>query len=185
LINNYDLSSKPRDDKYNDLDNETLYNLLLAKDKTLAEKIGINNKKRLVRALQVIDQGKDLQKKNKKIYEVLLIECKLDRKEVYERINLRTEIMFKQGWVKEVEEILKKYPNFLELNASKAIGYKEIANSITNKVAPNIEKIKTETRHYAKRQLTWINNHYENTLKYNGNNFEEIKKHISLFLNDK
>ncbi|GHU30460.1 hypothetical protein FACS1894166_00140 [Bacilli bacterium] len=69
---------------------------------------------------------------------------------MYKKINERTDLMIKQGWVDEV----KSLPNITQLNALKAIGYVQILNSLINHTPINIDEIKQKTRNYAKRQIT-------------------------------
>jgi tRNA dimethylallyltransferase len=90
--------------------------------------------------------------------------------------------MFKNGWINEVKTLYKNDKNIAKLNAFKAIGYNEILNSLLEKREVNIEKIKMETRRYAKRQLTWIRHHYDEKITFNGKNINEIIKKINIFL---
>ena len=85
-----------------------------------------------------------------------------DREKLYERINLRVDIMLKQGLIDEVKAWRSKYEKFP--TAMQAIGYKEVIEYLDGKISYDemVDKIKKETRHYAKRQLTWFkkNNDY-------------------------
>lgn len=86
----------------------------------------------------------------------------MERSLLYERINKRVDIMIKDGLVDEVRGILNKYKEYP--TAMQALGYKEVKDYLENKLSYEemIEKIKQETRRYAKRQLTWFrkNNDY-------------------------
>jgi tRNA dimethylallyltransferase len=98
LIKNYDLSkSTQRSDKYSNLNNNELYDKLLGLNKEKALEIGKSNTKRLIRALQIIDEHGNFDKKNKMLYEPLYVNCELEREEVYKRINQRVDLMFKNG----------------------------------------------------------------------------------------
>lgn len=85
-----------------------------------------------------------------------------DREKLYERINMRVDMMLQQGLIDEVKKWLSKYSKYP--TAMQAIGYKEVVEYLNGKITYEemIEKIKKETRHYAKRQLTWFrkNNDY-------------------------
>lgn len=180
LIYNYDLRAPVRNGKYDDKTAAELYDLLLKKDIELAKKIA-NNKKRLARALEIIDSGNIINKKNDQLYTPLFIECTVERDKLYKKINDRVDLMFKAGWKDEVVNIMNKYKDFEKMNACKAIGYIDIINAINNKTSINIDHIKQLTRNYAKRQLTWIKHHYNNQLKFN-NNYDEIKLDIKKWL---
>ena len=79
----------------------------------------------------------------------------LDREKLYERINKRVDLMMEQGLVEEAREVLQ---SSLGATAVKAIGYKELAPYFNGETTLEacIEKLKRETRRYAKRQLTWF-----------------------------
>ena len=80
----------------------------------------------------------------------------MERSVLYERINKRVDIMLEQGLIEEVKSILKKYNEFP--TAMQAIGYKEIVEYFNGDLTKQeaIEKIKQESRRYAKRQITWF-----------------------------
>jgi len=186
IIKNYDLSANKRSLKFDKYDNKKLFDLLSKKNPELSVKIGINNRRRLTRALEVINEKKDkkaLEKTNKPIYDYLMIECNYStRKELYNSINKKVDEMVKLGWENEVESIIKKYPkiNLNNFIGFKAIGYSDIYQAITNNLKIDYELIKQKIRHYAKRQITWIKNKYHEHLIFNQTNkneiFDEIKK---------
>ena len=98
----------------------------------------------------------------------------MPREKLYERINLRVDLMIKQGLIKEVEEIYHKYSEFP--TAMQGLGYKEVVEYLKGNLTKEemIEKIKQETRRYAKRQMTWFRKNKqtiwldtENTLQNN------------------
>ena len=103
-----------------------------------------------------------LSRQNKPEYEFLKFAIDMKREILYERINKRVDIMLESGLVDEVKNILKKYNEFP--TALQALGYKEVKEYIDNEITYDdmVEKIKQETRRYAKRQLTWFrkNNDY-------------------------
>ena len=80
----------------------------------------------------------------------------MDREKLYERINKRVDIMIENGLIDEVKSILKRFDNFP--TAMQGLGYKEVVDYLYGRYTKNemIEKLKMETRRYAKRQLTWF-----------------------------
>ena len=85
----------------------------------------------------------------------------MPREILYERINKRVDIMINNGLIDEVKNIYNKYQNFP--TAMQALGYKEVVEYLENKVTKEemIDKIKQESRRYAKRQLTWFRKNKE------------------------
>ena len=189
LIKNYDLSSiAKRNNKYDALENKELWNKLNEIDKQQALKISINNRKRLLRALEIIEESgttktlKDANRQSK--YECFVIYVSVDREELYQDINNNVDKMFKLGWKKEVEDLLKKDSSIKNLNALKAIGYSNIIDAIENKNEINIDLIKQKSRQYAKRQLTWCKNKYDEKFVFNWKNKKELVNEIRKFIND-
>ena len=141
---------------------EELQEILKALDLQAYNEIDLNNKLRLVRAIEVckITGGKfsELRVKNIKNnnYKFLKIFLTRNRDELYERINLRVEIMIKNGLVEEAKKVYNNYED--SLYKISAIGYKELFNYFDGKVSLEeaIEDIKRESRRYAKRQMTWF-----------------------------
>lgn len=132
-------------------------------DPNYAKKISPNDKKRVLRAIEVYKlTGKTMseliEKSKPKVsrYELDMIGLNFkDRDNLYNRINLRVDEMIKQGLVEEAKKFYKKN---LSNTAKYAIGYKELFDYFDNKTTLNdaIEKIKQNTRRYAKRQITWF-----------------------------
>ena len=88
---------------------------------------------------------------------------KRDRKNLYQRIDLRVDKMFKDGFIEEVK-MLREMGYKEDLNSMQGLGYKQInkyLNGVYSKEVA-IDLIKIETRHYAKRQMTWFNNKIKN-----------------------
>lgn len=133
---------------------------LKALDLPAYETIDIQNSRRLIRALEVnIGTGKSIlsfqQKKRLPRFPVKRFFIQWDRKDLYNRINLRVDQMISDGLEAEVKS-LSKYKHLAEVNT---VGYKEwdvFFNGLSSKEAV-IEKIKQNSRNYAKRQLTWMN----------------------------
>ena len=125
---------------------EKLYNEAKKIDEKAIGKISPNDKKRIIRILEIYNAtGKN------KIFGI-----NIERPILYDRINKRVDIMIEQGLIEEVKNLIKKYPEFP--TAMQAIGYKEIVEYLNNELSLSeaIEKIKQETRRYAKRQITWF-----------------------------
>jgi len=166
-----------------------LFNRLKEVDAPAAERIHPNDLVRIIRALEVYElTGKPIsiwQREGE--YEPLplrfvKIGLNLERKKLYQRINLRTEEMISQGFLDEVKKLKKK--GFTpELKALKTVGYQELFDYLEGKfdLPAAIEKIKLNTRHYAKRQLTWFRKDKEIIWldAENENLIEEILKHFS------
>ncbi len=142
---------------------ETLYEEARKVDSHAMEKISKNDKKRILRVLEIYKAtGKTKteqeieSRKNGVKYDYKVFAINMDREKLYERINKRVDIMIEQGLVEEVKKLLTKYESFP--TAMQGLGYKEVVEYLQNKITREemIEKIKMETRRYAKRQLTWF-----------------------------
>lgn len=189
LIKNYDLSSSgKRTTKYDSWSNLRLWNLLNKLDPTEAKKIPTNNRKRVQRAIQIIQESgitktsKDVQR-NKYYYDCLVIYMDVDRPKLYQTINNRVDEMIKEGWKKEVASLIKKDKNIYKLNAFKAIGYPQVYAAIVNNQPIDVELIKRNTRRYAKRQVTWCKHQYPKMFSYHGKKDDSLlKKTISKFI---
>ena len=142
---------------------ETLYNEAKKIDPQAIEKISLNDKKRILRILEIYKAtGKNKteqeieSRKNGVKYDYKVFAINMDREKLYERINKRVDIMIENGLIEEVEKLLEKYKEFP--TAMQGLGYKEVVEYLQGKVSEEemIENIKRETRRYAKRQLTWF-----------------------------
>lgn len=143
---------------------EKLYEKACQIDRDAMEKISPNDKKRILRVLEIYKQTNktktQLEKESRENganYDYKVFAINIERDILYERINKRVDIMIEKGLIKEVENLYKKYGEEL-LTSMQAIGYKEIIDYINGKctIEETIEKIKMESRRYAKRQLTWF-----------------------------
>lgn len=142
---------------------EELYKKAQKIDPEAMEKISINDKKRIIRVLEIYhktgktktEQEKE-SRKNEVKYNYKVFAITMPREKLYERIEKRVDKMIEQGLIEEVKTILEKYSQFP--TAMQGLGYKEVVEYLENKITKEemIEKIKKETRHYAKRQLTWF-----------------------------
>lgn len=141
--------------------NEELYERLLKLDANAAEDIHPNNRKRVIRALELCMSGtsKTEQNENSMLidspYDALYIGIGYkDRQKLYDRINKRVDLMLEAGLENEARQMLGKQG----LTARQAIGHKELQPYIDGNItlAEAAENLKRETRRYAKRQLTWF-----------------------------
>ena len=159
------LDEKPMDENFlKDETNESLYERLLKIDREDALKIGPNNRKRLLRAIYVYethkinktdinDNGKDhILYKN-----VKFIGLDVDRSVLYKRIDERVDKMFENGLSDEAKYLFSHYDN--SLRALQAIGYKEFLQDDDLNIVK--EKIKNNTHHYAKRQMTFFKHQFK------------------------
>jgi len=150
--------------------NEYLHDKLAKIDTISASKIKPNDLRRIIRALEVFKstgktisylKEKDFNKKAKFKYHI--IGLKRNRENLYKRINLRVDKMFKDGFVEEVKT-LREMGYKEDLNSMQGLGYKQINKHLNGVYSKEeaIDLIKIETRHYAKRQMTWFNNKINN-----------------------
>lgn len=139
---------------------EFIQNKLKELDPVYYNQVDIHNHSRILRALEVcIDSGKPFseQRKNEKKtrdFETVKIILNRERKELYNRINLRVDIMMNIGLLEEVKPLIP----FKELKSLQAVGYSELFEYFDNEISLEraIELIKQNSRRYAKRQLTWF-----------------------------
>ncbi len=142
---------------------EELHKKLLEKDPEAAERIHPNNIRRVIRALEVCHTtGKTFTQVNAEsrrelLYDSLVFGIDTDRQVLYDRIDRRVDIMLEKGLLGEVRELFKAGLG-RETTAMQAIGYKELFDFIEEKCTYDeaVEKIKQESRRYAKRQITWL-----------------------------
>ena len=112
-------------------------------------------------------------------YDYLVFALNWDRQVLYDRINLRVDKMIESGLIEEVETILKKYKKFP--TAMQGLGYKEVVEYLDGNINKEemIEKIKQETRKYAKRQMTWFRKNKQ-TIWLNGQ--DDVQNNIKIIL---
>jgi len=185
LLYEMDFSNAPQDDELRQtLENEAelfgpeyLHNKLKEADPVAAERIHPNNIKKVIRALEgaisgnTITDFKNCQEKCKD-YDTILIGLTRNRAELYDRINLRVDIMVEQGLFEEVEGLLQMGLEEADISM-KGIGYKEIIGYFDGLYTKEeaIDLIKKNSRHLAKRQLTWFRR-YEDMTWFDINNYE-------------
>jgi len=169
-----------------------VYNKLKKIDPELADKLHPNDIRRVIRGIEIYKEtGKtksSFEKKQKERvprYNVLKIALMRDRQELYTRINKRVDKMIKNGLIDEVQDLMNKYN--LSKTARQALGYKEIINYLNGerKLSEAIRIIKRDTRHYAKRQLSFLRRD-EDIIWYNLSNisYQMLLNNISELIND-
>lgn len=147
--------------KYDIDDGESLYKEMLQLDKDDTIKYHKNNKHRLIRAWEIyLLSGKtksQLSQDKTARYDAEIIVINREREELYRRIDMRVDQMFECGIVNEIESLLKSGVGF-DCQSMQAIGYKEFKPYFDGDISLDEVKnlIKLNTRHYAKRQLTWF-----------------------------
>lgn len=142
---------------------EYMLNLLREIDPETAERLHLKDKSRIIRALEIykltgktMTEQKILSREEESPFNVLYIGINYrDRNVLYDRINLRVDIMLQNGLLEEAKEF---YDTSSDTTACQAIGYKELAPYFKGEkeLSECVERLKQETRHYAKRQLTWF-----------------------------
>lgn len=157
-----------------------LYEIAKKIDDEALNKISPNDKKRIMRIIEIYhstgktktELEKESIKKNEYDYKIFVLNW--DRQKLYERINLRVDMMINDGLINEVQDLLKKYDNFP--TAFQGLGYKEVKEYLDGKLTKEemIEKIKQESRRYAKRQITWFKR-YKNAIWLDGENQDNEK----------
>lgn len=146
------------------MNNEELVTLLKSLDPKALETIHINNRKRIIRAIQIarthdLNKSEAIDKQEHKLIidePVKFLFLNPDRKLLYENINARVDLMFEKGLVEEVKRLLNKYE--LSKTAKAAIGYKEVIDYLNGELSLQEckELIKKRSRNYAKRQVTFF-----------------------------
>lgn len=160
---------KMPNDFLNNYSNDELYQKLYEIDQIDALKIGKGNRKRLLRALYIYSVHKEnktnLNKngKDKLLFtDVMFLGLDIEREELYKKINLRVDKMFKNGLKEEVNYLKGHFDN--NLKAFKAIGYKEFFLGLDEENTK--ELIKKNTRNYAKRQMTFFKHQFNNIIRF-------------------
>lgn len=163
-----------------------LYNEAKRVDEEAIKKISENDKKRIIRILEIFNStGKNKtqveieSRQNEIKYDYKIFALDMERKVLYDRINRRVDIMIEKGLIQEVKDLLKKYDDFP--TAMQGLGYKEVIEYLNGLLTKEemIEKIKQETRRYAKRQLTWFRKN-KHTMWING--LEDMQNNINIIL---
>ena len=173
LIHNIEYKEEITDIEYRNelekVDLETLYKQAMEIDPEAATRVSQNDRKRITRILEIYHTtGKtktqmEAESRQEVKYDYKIFVLTPERDKLYERINLRVDLMIQAGLVDEVKELLKKYKEFP--TAMQGLGYKEVKEYLDGEITEEemIEKIKQESRHYAKRQLTWFRQYKDAT----------------------
>lgn len=186
LLYDMDFSAAPQDQAYRQelagiaekQGDDVLHSMLAEQDPQAAAAIHPNNRKKVIRALERLREGEGRVrpfrgiKNETKDYDVLLIGLTRNRAELYDRINRRVDILVDQGLFDEVAK-LRDMGLTAENISMKGIGYKEILDCFSGKYMRDeaIDTIKKNTRHYAKKQLTWFRR-YDKMNWYNISEFD-------------
>lgn len=165
---------------------EKIYDMAKEIDERAMEKISRNDKKRIFRVLEIYHStGKTKtqleieSRKNGPEYNYILFGITMDREKLYERINKRVNLMIANGLIEEVQNLIAKYNSFP--TAMQGLGYKEVIQYINGDLTKDemIDKIKQETRRYAKRQLTWFRK-YKEIVWLSG--LDDVNKNIEIII---
>ena len=154
----YKLTEEKETNTYDNLTDEELYNKLLELDKNIV--IDKNNRRRLIRAINYYKENNksiNTNTTNKLLYDAIFIGLTTDRGILYDKINNRVDIMIKEGLLDEVKAFYDKGIRTKPL--LNAIGYREIYSYFDGNISLEeaVNKIKQNSRHYAKRQYTFFN----------------------------
>lgn len=148
-------------EKLNKLSNDELYEILKSKDEKRAELVHKNNRDKIIRSIELIEltgmKLSEYKRKENEQFDAVWFMKDITREELYEKINLRTDLMIKEGLYFEWEQNIKKYKNHEILYNT--IGYREffdLKEGVYKSFDEAIDKIKQHTRNFAKRQLTWF-----------------------------
>lgn len=167
---------------------EVLYNKALEIDPEAMKKISSNDYKRITRILEIYEatgktktQQEAESRLNEIPYNYKVFAIDYDRERLYERINKRVDIMLEKGLINEVKNLLEKYNEFP--TAMQGLGYKEVKQYLDGDLSKEemIEKIKQESRRYAKRQFTWFRKNKQ-TIWINGE--DDIQKNVNIILEE-
>ena len=175
----YKFEEENNDNQFENLSNEEIYNKLKTIDNNID--IHINNRKRLVRALNYCLNNNlkfsEKEKTNKLLYDTIFIGLTCERSILYERINKRVDEMVNNGLLDEAKKIYES--NIRTKAVMTPIGYKELFPYFKGEKKLNecLEKIKQNSRKYAKRQYTWFN-HQMNVTWFNVD-FDDFNKTIT------
>lgn len=168
--------------EYNDLSNEEILSKI--KEYKVEKLPELNNRKRLVRLLNKLENNEEItNNKDKLLYNIKVIGLTTDRETLYKRINKRVDIMMENGLLDEINSLKEDYKNSRILNSG--IGYKEFYDYLYNNKSLEdvIEDIKKNSRHFAKRQYTFFNHQFNtNWFKVDLNNFDNTIIEVMKFL---
>lgn len=195
IVYNLDFTETKADYEYRDelrkileeKGSEFLYSKLFNLNKDMAEKIHPNNGQRIIRALEILKSGNEKEnnfRQENKDYNLIFIGLNMDRERLYERINSRVDKMTELGLVDEVRSLLDEG---LDKNSQslKAIGYKEVISYLDGEIeySEMVDLIKKNSRHYAKRQLTWFRR--DGRIKWFDRESDSLLEEIETYIDSK
>lgn len=173
----YQFKQEGIQEEYSDLSNEDILNKIKKYDPDCA--IHINNRKRLVRLLNKYEQDLITEiNGNKPLYSFIMIGLTTDRETLYDKINKRVDKMIKDGLLEEVKTFYNNQINSKAIQTG--IGYKELYEYFANKctLEEAIDKIKTNSRRYAKRQYTFFKNQFPNAIHWLETNYKDFNQTV-------
>ena len=179
---NYEFKEGTTYNEYENLTNKEILNKI--KEYNDEVDIHLNNRKRLIRLLNKYENEEVISnKKDELLYPIKVIGLTTQRDYLYERINKRVDIMINNGLLDEINSLKDKYHNSRILNSG--IGYKEFSDYLFNNksLEDTIEKIKLDSRRYAKRQYTFFKHQFDTKgcdVDFNNfnNTIEEVYEYI-------
>ena len=161
-----------------------IYDILKEKDNARAAMLHPNDVKRVIRSLEIIDCGGNFDKDNlESAYDYALVVLTENRQVLYDRINKRVDEMFDMGLEEEVKNVIKKYGLTKNSQSMGAIGYREFFDLFDGKmtISQVKDKIKQDSRNYAKRQITWFKTMPKAQFE-NVENIDKIIENLKIFL---
>ena len=174
--------------------NEYLHEMLQKVDPKAAQEIHENNRKRVIRALEYYrDTGKQIsehneqQRQKESPYQFVYFVLNRDRQELYRRIDQRVDRMMEQGLLEEVKR-LKERGCTSNMVSMKGLGYKELLDYLggMDSLEEAVRIIKRDTRHFAKRQLTWFKREKEvNWIELDGKTEQQVLEEIQMICKEK
>lgn len=140
--------------------NSALYSKLVALDKEAASRLHVNDRRRVIRAIETALEGEKVSQthSNEVVYDAVVFGLRMPRAKLYERINARVDDMVRTGLFEETKKLLEAgIP--VDAQSMKSIGYRQAVQYYNGEMSKEeaIDKIKQYTRNFAKRQATWYN----------------------------
>ena len=170
--------------EYNDLSNEEILNKI--KEYNINPLPDLKNRKRLVRFLNKLENNEEItNNKDKLLYNIKVIGLTTDREVLYDRINKRVDKMIENGLLEEINRLKEYYKSSRILNSG--IGYKEFNDYLYNNIALEevTNRIKLDSRHFAKRQYTFFNHQFDTKwFDVDFNNFNNTINEVERYINN-
>ncbi len=196
LLYPYSFANAPKNDEIRDKykqilrekGKEYLFEILRTFDPASCEKISMNDTKRVIRAIEICEitgKPKSSHKQEEKpIYDSVFVALNPPREVLYDRINKRVENMFSMGLEDEIKALLNTHKVSKDSQSMQAIGYKEFFDYFDGKktIQETKEQIKQDSRHYAKRQLTFFRG-FDNVYWFDPKDKASALDHIANELN--